>query len=398
VGQLVTFDASASSDPDGSIVGYSWDFGDGSRATGVNVSHAYQSVGEYRVVLTVTDDQGATGSASATINVVGVNSPPVAVLRVDPTRVLTFEAVRADGSGSYDPDGFIVSHVIEWGDGASTRGSVGSHEYGRAGLYTVVLTVTDDDGASATSSVLVTVLNRPPKAAFTFRPETPEVDSPVRFDASTSSDPDGSIVAYLWDFGDGTTSSGVSIDHVYTFAGRYTVLLTVWDDEGANASTSVQITVVAPRLVVTVSGEFDYLFRERVHIKVAALVTSASTGLPVSGAVATLEIYDDLGNLWASAVMLEHPEGSGVYVWRSSGTIQELGLSKGVYLVRIQASYKGSPAYPGILLFHIDPEDELESVSPFGAVIAAAIIALGVAGAFAGLKRAGLIGSGKRRP
>jgi len=88
--------------------------------------------------------------------------------------------------------------------------------------------------------------NRPPVASFTCSPERPTVGQAVTFDASSSYDPDGTIVSYEWDFGDGATASGVVVTHVYSAAGSYTVTLTVTDDAGAANSTSVLITVLPP--------------------------------------------------------------------------------------------------------------------------------------------------------
>ncbi|MEO1655574.1 MAG: PKD domain-containing protein, partial [Bacteroidota bacterium] len=65
----VNFDASASSDPDGTIVTYAWDFGDGNSATGVNANNTYSAPGSYTAKLTVTDNEGATGESTQVITV-----------------------------------------------------------------------------------------------------------------------------------------------------------------------------------------------------------------------------------------------------------------------------------------------------------------------------------------
>src|SRR5690606_33483302 len=105
----VSFDASGSEDPDGEIVSYEWDFGDGNSGEGAVVSHTFEEPGSYEVTLTVTDDQGATGTASETIEVSAapVNEPPVASLVLDPTSGEAPVAVFADASGSVDPEGEI---------------------------------------------------------------------------------------------------------------------------------------------------------------------------------------------------------------------------------------------------------------------------------------------------
>lgn len=92
---------------------------------------------------------------------------------------------------------------------------------------------------------LVSVTALPPIAAFTYEPSTPLVNEEVTFNASSSYDPDGFIVSYTWDFGDGnvTTSASPIISHVYSAAGTYTVNLTVTDNDGLTNSTSKQISL-----------------------------------------------------------------------------------------------------------------------------------------------------------
>ncbi|RJS81043.1 PKD domain-containing protein, partial [Methanophagales archaeon] len=95
--------------------------------------------------------------------------------------------------------------------------------------------------------------NQPPTASFTYSPQNPVVGEEITFDASSSTDPDGSIVSYEWDFGDGNTGSGKIVTHSYPSAGDYTVTLTVTDDKGAKDSTTKEIKVTPP-----LSAGFDY--------------------------------------------------------------------------------------------------------------------------------------------
>jgi PKD repeat protein len=91
--ETVTFDASGSYDPDGTIVSYEWNFGDGLNSTGMIVTHAYEASGNYVVTLTVTDDDGLIDIAMATINVVGVHDIAVTDVSVYPTTVMAGEVV-----------------------------------------------------------------------------------------------------------------------------------------------------------------------------------------------------------------------------------------------------------------------------------------------------------------
>jgi hypothetical protein len=84
----------------------------------------------------------------------------------------------------------------------------------------------------------------PPEASFAYSPLDPQVNDTINFDASDSNDIDGTIVSYLWDFGDGDTSTGQNPTHAYDQEGSYTVTLTVTDDDGLTDTTSVTIAEV----------------------------------------------------------------------------------------------------------------------------------------------------------
>ncbi len=149
-GLTCNFDSSTSTDSDGSIVGSSWNFGDGAQATGTSVGHTYASGGNYSVLLTVRDDDGATNQAS---QVVAVNSPPTASFTYSCTGLGCF----FDGSGSSDLDGSITNYTWSFDDGGTAQGPTANHTYGTGGTYTVTLTVVDDDGATQYQSQNVTV-------------------------------------------------------------------------------------------------------------------------------------------------------------------------------------------------------------------------------------------------
>jgi PKD repeat protein len=112
-------------------------------------------------------------------------------------------------------------------------------------------------------------INQPPTASFTATPISGQAPLTVAFDASASSDPDGSIASYGWNFGDGTSGTGVTASRTYAAAGTFTVLLTVTDNSGGTASTTRSLTVSAgpPPPSVTISGRVTF---ERVPFSVAA--------------------------------------------------------------------------------------------------------------------------------
>ena len=220
----VQFDGTGSSDPDGTIVSYAWDFGDGNSSSSSSPSHEYTLANTYNVSLTVTDDDGETATANLTITVTSANQGPTAVASSNVTSGEAPLTVQFDGTGSSDPDGTIVSYAWDFGDGNSSSSSSPSHEYTLANTYNVSLTVTDDDGETATANLTITVTsaNQGPTAVATSDVSTGDAPLTVEFDGTGSSDPDGTIVSYAWDFGDGNSSSSSSPSHEYTLANTYT--------------------------------------------------------------------------------------------------------------------------------------------------------------------------------
>jgi PKD repeat protein len=148
-----------------------------------------------------------------------------------------------NGSASTDPDGSVTAYSWAFGDGATASGVTASHTYA-AGTYTATLTVTDDKGAvgSTTKSVTVTAANQPPTASATGSCS----GLTCSFDASGSTDPDGSIASYAWTFGDGQTGTGKTVPHTYAAAGDYHATLTVTDDKGATAQQQITVSPANP--------------------------------------------------------------------------------------------------------------------------------------------------------
>lgn len=144
---VLTFDGSGSTDPDGNIVSYGWDFGDGRTGQGRRVTHKYTTVGEYEAHLTVTDNDQATSRSERTIEI-SRNSPPDAEIRIRPDEGTNLDTYTFDGSRSKDPDGVIREFFWKFGDGGRAQGQSVEHSYDEGGNYTVELTVTDNKGQS----------------------------------------------------------------------------------------------------------------------------------------------------------------------------------------------------------------------------------------------------------
>jgi PKD repeat protein len=164
-GAAVTFDGSASADPDGDALTYAWVFGDGGTATGASPVHTYVDNGNFEVVLTVTDVHGASHSATTAAAI--ENVPPATTLGLSASAVTVGTNVTASATFT-DPgaaDG-PWHWELDWGDGTKATGSVTSaaspiaaqRAWTAAGTYTVRVSVTDKDGGtgSAQQSVLVT--------------------------------------------------------------------------------------------------------------------------------------------------------------------------------------------------------------------------------------------------
>ncbi len=253
-GYPVSFDAGASRDDDGTIESYEWDFGDGGTGTGEEISHIFSAAGTYVVTLTVTDDEGQSHSTSRTVTV--ALSPPVAEFTFSPTNPHSQEDVFFDASGSDDPDGTIVRYDWDFGgDEVLDAGVDPAYWFDNPGTYTVTLVVTDNDGLTAETSQTIAVGTQPPVAGYTFEPAAPTVGEEVTF-TSTSTD-DGTIVGYLWNFGDGATADTQNATHTYGAAGSYTVTLTVEDNEGNTAAAVGTVPVYGVMqytLTVTYAG------------------------------------------------------------------------------------------------------------------------------------------------
>jgi len=253
---VVTFDGTNSSDPDGQVVDWSWRFETNSRranANGPRVNVRFRSPGTVRVTLTVTDDQGATDSTTQRLNV-RQQSPqqsPRARFSFSPSNPQVNQTVTFDGRNSRDPDGAIQEYRWDLnGDGrVDATGARVQRSYNRSGSFQVTLTVVDNDGLndSTTQTIRVSARQQGPAARFSVNPSNPQVNQTVSFDGRSSSDPDGRIARYQWDLdGNGSVdSTGPTAQARYTRTGTYQVTLRVTDDSGRSDSTTQRVNVSA---------------------------------------------------------------------------------------------------------------------------------------------------------
>ncbi|MET3399110.1 PKD repeat protein [Chitinophaga ginsengisegetis] len=262
-------DGSASADADGQIVTWLWEKAAGPAGGNLSAANAAKTnvtnlqAGTYTFRLTVTDNNGATSTATVNITVTAapVNNPPVAVAGSDIQIQLPVSSAALDGSASSDADGQIVTWLWEKTAGPS-GGNLSAANAAKtnvtnlqAGTYTFRLTVTDNNGATSTATVNITVtaapVNNPPVAVAGSDIQIQLPVSSAALDGSASADADGQIVTWLWEKTAGPSGGNLSAANAAKTnvtnlqAGTYTFRLTVTDNNGATSNASVNITVTA---------------------------------------------------------------------------------------------------------------------------------------------------------
>jgi len=281
---LTVFFRGIGTDPRGLPLTYAWSFGDGATSSLQNPTHTYSSAGVYNATLIVTNTDGRSSSPDR-VRILA-DSPPVAIIRVDRASGDEPLTVNFDGTSSYDPDGGSIA-LYEWDfdlqGGQFTVDATGprvSNTYSISGTrstFIAALRVTETPPAGATqglvsdiATIIISVMgNQPPTAVIDMTPITPgafvrtnpdtgllETVCPiigpcqVKFDASRSSDPDGRIVGFFWDFGDGSTDDTNSniVFHIFQPAPGnrgiiYTVTLTVTDDGNKSDTEEVMVNI-----------------------------------------------------------------------------------------------------------------------------------------------------------
>lgn len=267
----VNFDASKSVDPNGQITSYEWDFGDEStHTTEAKAKHEFSKEGTYTVNLTLTDNNFDKTVYPITINVLSpLNGPKISLSSTPPIEDLEGKktitgikplAVRFSAADSTD-DGQIVSFDWDYGDGDKPdQGKIVNHTFKENGSYVVTVTLKDNENNITKDTITVVVGNpkQPPQAAISSTPALAgnggalagAFPFPVSFSGEKSKDVDGQIVAYDWDFGDGTDKmSGQRVEHTFTRAGTFTVTLVATDNDGQKSSAAAMIVkITAPTL------------------------------------------------------------------------------------------------------------------------------------------------------
>jgi len=260
--EQVNFSGLSSSSPIG-VSQYSWSFGTSTAET----SGTFSS-GLTVVTLTVTDTFGDISEASVTIMADGNNPVPAVNVIVkagvsDEGEVYNtsasnvnedYNVVVFNASESDDVDSVISAYAWDFGDGNTDTGDVVSHIFADPGDFGVQLTVTDAAGNSASSTTIITVNDiESPRAAFNWSYTNDTGGNvvgaaveglPTHFNAGGTNDNSGGNLTYIWDFGDGTNGTGVTVDHTFseTSDEAFNVILEVIDASGNKDQISYGIS------------------------------------------------------------------------------------------------------------------------------------------------------------
>jgi PKD repeat protein len=237
----------------GSVIGgtgpytYAWTFGDGTSSTLQNPGHTYAAMGTYTALLTVTDANSRSASASAL------------TITVSPALIVGDSASANAGNAplavnfTSAPSGGRAPYAYAWtfGDGATATAQNPSHTYSAAGTFSANLTVTDANGASAVASSLIITVQGPLSAAASAAPLAGDAPVTVAFTGSGSGGT--APYTYSWTFGDGASGGTQNPSHAYVAAGTYTATLTV-TDAAASTATATATVVVSPSLAVSATA------------------------------------------------------------------------------------------------------------------------------------------------
>lgn len=240
----VSYDAYLSKDMDGDSLQYYWDFGDGTESTEIRGTHTYKDTGTYSVILKVIDSKNDLSTASIRVFATNSNTAPTAKILVKPQIGKIPLSVFFDASNSFDPDGDNLRYYWDFGDGMISDKKREKHTYITSNNYVAKLTVSDNIkyDTAFIDIIALSKVNRNPIIIFNIdtifgKPFT------RLFDASSSSDPDGDDLQFIWSFGDGLISSEKVIEHTYKEKGIYDVILTVLDENNNSIIKEISVKI-----------------------------------------------------------------------------------------------------------------------------------------------------------
>ncbi len=304
--QFVWLDGSASSDPEGETLSYVWRLDGVQIGVGPTPSVGPFEAGVHTVTLTVTDGHGASATDETIVTV--LNRAPVANAGPDQT-INHAQTVTLNGTGSFDHDGAIVSHVWSIGGVQVASGSPAVVGPFAVGNHTVTLTVTDDMGATDTDSLVVTVVNEVPVAS-AGPAQTANHAQTVTLDGSGSADPEGGALSYSWMLNGVLIATGAS-PVVGPFAvGVHTITLTVTDDHGAAATDTTTLTIINEAPVANAGPDQAISFKGR---STTVTLDGSASSDPEGGALTYQWTRD--GQPVGTGTVIQLELGAGVHVF-----------------------------------------------------------------------------------
>jgi PKD repeat protein len=281
-GSTVLFNGSDTIDTISDIenLSYTWSFGDGYTGEGITVSHNYLEKKKYTVTLLVNDDDDESDTDSISVNI--RNLSPMPLINLKEITAYEDEELLFNGSGSYDPDGEITSYVWSVGEDIISFGpdkKLVAYTFTKVGIYSVTLTVEDDNNAVSKAVAMVRIENVAPEAMASEFIEVYKGEE-IKFYGGNSTDTpsDLPLLEYHWDFGDGNYVEGISVRHKYDEAGIYDAILTVIDDDFAESLATIRVIIrdilltsitltadlepetTKPRMIVGVTGSASFEF------------------------------------------------------------------------------------------------------------------------------------------
>lgn len=283
----VQFDGTGSSDVDGIVNSYEWDFGDGEFGGGATPVHIYTKPGTYKVTLTITGDlMGDCDNTDKDEMIVMVVDAPVAIFNAS-TLVPERKPITFDASESKASSGKILKYEWNFGDGNSAEGKIVNHSYNKYGNYKVTLKIqTDSKGECSTAfaSKQIIVNSRP--IATASAPKNASVNQTIELSGIKSMDYDGMITNYYWDLGDGSTKEGVKINYAYSRNGKYRVILKVEDNSKAENNFDYDTTYV----LINAEPKAVFNLPEQVY-KNFEFILDASKSSDSDGSITSYEWY-----------------------------------------------------------------------------------------------------------
>jgi PKD repeat protein len=351
--------ADGSTDADGQVTAYTWDFGDGTAAAVTkDAAHTYGAANTYPVRLTVTDNDGATSDLTQSVLVhAPANMPPTAAFTSSCAGlVCSFTGLGSDG------DGTVVGFQWDFGDGAIAAATQdATHNYASAGTYAVELTVTDDGGATGHLSQQVTATgpaSGEPTASFAGScvitgSYTRIVFVDCTFTDQSTAAAGATVTGWAWDFGDGRTSTDQNppVQH-YTISWRpgmrVSARLTVTDNNGLSNGVAMSVPVsTAPTIALAMSSLLQNLCYPARQYSVRGCPSGGSVTISNTGGGA-LKWTSTTSAPWLKRSPTSGTAPSTMTVW-----VDGAALSPGSYSGEILISAEGATNSPRGVFVHV---------------------------------------------